>query len=96
VALLIQNPEAERLLRETAARTGQSVDDVVIKALNGTQAKEHQEQVANATRWKTFPVNDERVSEAIREFREAVAGLPILDDRSADEILGYDESGLPH
>jgi hypothetical protein len=39
VALLIQNPEAERLLRETAARTGQSVDDVVIKALNGTQAK---------------------------------------------------------
>lgn len=24
-----------------------------------------------------------------------VAALPVLDERSADEILGYDENGLP-
>jgi antitoxin VapB len=98
VALLIQNPEAERLLREKAAETGQSVDEVVIKALHQTRATELQERFAKAAKWEKiiFPVNDERVSEAIREFREAVAGLPILDDRSADEILGYDEWGLPH
>lgn len=32
----------------------------------------------------------------IRKILQRVDALPTLDDRSADEILGYDEHGLPH
>ena len=31
----------------------------------------------------------------IRELQARVAALPVLDTRTADEILGYDEFGLP-
>jgi hypothetical protein len=37
---------------------------------------------------------EERIA-AMRRIAARVARLPILDDRSPDEILGYDESGLP-
>jgi len=33
--------------------------------------------------------------EELQDIRERCANLPILDDRSTDEILGYDEIGLP-
>jgi antitoxin VapB len=36
----------------------------------------------------------ERIA-AMRRIAARVAKLPVLDDRSPDEILGYDESGLP-
>ncbi len=32
---------------------------------------------------------------AIRKLLEKVDSLPILDDRMPDEVLGYDEYGLP-
>lgn len=35
-----------------------------------------------------------RKQEILRIAKE-VAALPVLDDRSPDEILGYDEDGLP-
>jgi antitoxin VapB len=84
------SPEAERLAQALAAKNGKSVDEVVLKAL--------QAQYDNAARWekKIFPTNDGRVAAAFKEFRDSVANLPILDNRSADEILGYDEWGLPH
>jgi hypothetical protein len=33
---------------------------------------------------------------AIREFQDYLMKLPVLDSRAADEVLGYDEFGLPH
>ena len=90
MALTITNPEAERLARELAEKNGESVDDAVLKALKA--------RFENAGKWekKIFPTNDGSVIRAFEEFRAAIADLPILDDRSADEILGYDEWGLPH
>ena len=32
---------------------------------------------------------------AIERLIDEVAALPVLDDRTPDEILGYDEHGLP-
>jgi hypothetical protein len=32
----------------------------------------------------------------LQEIFRCVDGMPELDNRSADEILGYDEHGLPH
>ena len=31
----------------------------------------------------------------LRAIQSSYASLPVLDDRHADEILGYDEHGLP-
>jgi antitoxin VapB len=86
VALLIQNPEPERLLREKAAETGQSVDDLVLSTFGVLNIGQ------KFTRFKP----DGSAYRALTEFRQALAKLPVLDDRSADEILGYDEWGLPH
>lgn len=33
--------------------------------------------------------------ERMHEAAQHVAELPVLDDRAADNILGYDENGLP-
>jgi antitoxin VapB len=81
VALTILSPEAERLAQELAAKTGQSVEDAVVKALR--QQTEREERRI-------------KLHEAIKEIQDRVAELPVLDDRSADEILGYDKWGLPH
>lgn len=36
-----------------------------------------------------------RVREELRVIRARMARYPVLDDRSPDEILGYDENGIP-
>ena len=36
-----------------------------------------------------------RLRDELRAIRERCAALPMLDDRSADELLEYDEIGLP-
>ncbi len=81
MALTIQNAETERLAQDLAAKTGQSVEEAVLKALK--EQTDREERRAD-------------LHKAVREIQEAVAKLPVLDNRSADEILGYDEWGLPH
>ena len=81
MALTIDNPEADRLARELAAKTGESVENAVLNALR--------EQLAKEPKWepKRFPTNDGSVIRAFQEFQDRLAELPVLDDRSADEIL---------
>jgi len=38
---------------------------------------------------------DNRLMEDIRSIQEEGARLPVYDDRTADEIIGYDEFGVP-
>jgi antitoxin VapB len=84
MALSIKHPEADRLARELAACTGESLTDAVINAL-----KERLRRQRGRTR--ATSLRDE-----IRAIRERCAALPVLDTRSAEEILGYDDSGIPH
>ena len=35
------------------------------------------------------------LADELEEIAGNCAGLPVLDHRSADEILGYNENGLP-
>lgn len=90
MALSIDNPEIDRLARELAAATGDSVENAVLKALR--------DQMTRQPKFvpKEFPTNDGSLTRAFEELRQRFAELPVLDRRSADEILGYDESGLPH
>lgn len=41
-----------------------------------------------------YPPGEERLQAILRIARRA-ATRPVLDERTPDEILGYDESGLP-
>lgn len=81
--LSIKHPEADRLARELAARTGESLTEAVIKALRERLRRERGR------------VRAPRLSEELRAIGERCASLPVLDNRSPEQILGYDERGLP-
>jgi antitoxin VapB len=83
MALSIKHPEADRLARELARTTGEGLTEAVIKALR--------ERLA---RHKRRP-RGRRLSDELRAIGERVAALPVLDDRTDDEILDYDERGVP-
>jgi antitoxin VapB len=83
VALNIKNPEAHRLAHELAEVTGESLTDAVMVAL-----RERLEAVRRLRERK-------RLGAEIAEIQEFVASLPDRDRRTAEEIVGYDEYGLP-
>jgi len=83
MALSIKDPEADRLARELAERTGESLTQAVVVALRERLARE-------TGRTQGVPLRDE-----LAAIRQRCAALPVLDTRSADEILGYDERGVP-
>jgi len=83
MALSIKDPEADRLARELAARTGETLTEAIVKSLRERIAREDAR------------VRPTRLADALGEIGKRCASLPVLDDRAADEILGYDERGLP-
>jgi antitoxin VapB len=83
MALRIRHPEADRLARRLAEATGKSLTEVVIEALRD---KWEQEQ-----RRATFP----RLNDEIMTVSRRAGALPRRTGHSADDILGYDERGLP-
>jgi antitoxin VapB len=83
MALSIKDPEADRLARELAARTGETLTQAVVVALRERLARE-------TGRSRSVSTRDE-----LAAIRRRCAALPVLDDRSADVILGYDGRGLP-
>jgi antitoxin VapB len=83
MALNIKNPEADRLVREIAGVTHASYTDVVITALREKLAREVGRRGAR------------RMRDEVALIQQRVAQLPVLDPRTADEILGYDATGLP-
>jgi antitoxin VapB len=85
VALSIRDPETDRLARELAELTGESMTGAIRTALEERLAREQRRRRADI----------ERRRKAIAAIVDQFAQLPVLDDRSPDEILGYDENGLP-
>ena len=83
MALNIKNPETERLAHLLADATGESLTEAVTAAL-----RERLEAVRRAA-------DREQMIASVQRLQEMVRSLPVLDSRSADEILGYDEYGLP-
>src|SRR5262245_27005080 len=83
MALSVKDPEADRLAREVAARTGETLTAAVVVAL-----RERLARLRGRSRRR-------RLRDELREIAQRCAQLPTLDYRSDDEILGYDERGLP-
>ncbi len=82
MALSIKSDEADRLARELAAETGESLTEAVVIALQERLVREHARR-------------GPRMTVRLRRLQSDVAMLPVLDPRAPDEILGYDDHGLP-
>jgi len=78
----IKSAEAERKLRRVSRLLGKSMTATVIELATQAQGTGCEERTANAGLRK--------VDEIVRR----VSALPVLDDRFADEILGYNKDGL--
>jgi antitoxin VapB len=81
------DPETERLARRLAEVTGKSLPDILKQAIEAEAAK------AGIDHRPRLP-RDELLARMI-EITNGFDKLPVLDPRSADEIIGYDEHGLP-
>lgn len=89
MALYIKDPRAEQLAAELAAALHSNKTRVVIEALEEYARKQSGERA-------NFPVDaDKDEAQRMIELARELFGGPVLDSRSADEILGYDEHGLP-
>jgi antitoxin VapB len=86
MALSIRNPRVEELARRIAMEQGESVTEAILKAL---------EARADSLSGEAGISRLSRDLERIRAAGERCAAMPERDGRSADEILGYDERGLP-
>jgi antitoxin VapB len=83
MAISIKSVETERLAREVAAKTGESLTAAIQKAL-----EERLERLRQQRR-------SQIVTSQLEDILRRVDQLPILDSRAPDEILGYDQHGLP-
>lgn len=87
--LNIKNTEAYRLATEIARRTGESLTEVVTRAL---RERLEREQAESRKKPQMKAARLKRIRQAVKRFDT----LPVLDDREPDEIIGYDEHGLPN
>lgn len=81
----IDSDEADRLLRELQVLTGESIAEFVTKALAARLEREKE--------LKGLDLADPLV--ILEETWARVRQVPILDARSAEEILGYGADGMP-
>lgn len=83
MALNIKNPVTEQLAHALARATGTSLTEAVTVALR--------ERLADVQR-REVPTG---LLEEVAELQALLAAEPDRDTRSMDEILGYDQFGLP-
>lgn len=81
--LNIRNKQADELAASLAKLTGETKTEAVTQAL-----RERLERVRRA-RTRRYLADD------LDEIALHCASLPLQDRRSAEEIIGYDEHGLP-
>lgn len=83
MALNIRNPETERLAQALAKLTGETKTEAVTRALRDRLDRLRRER------------SRRRLADELDEIALHCARLPLLDTRLPEDILGYDEQGLP-
>lgn len=84
MALSIKDPETDALVRRLAKARGTSFTGAIRLAVENELARDGKGK-------RTFDQVWAEVQKIQREF----AALPVADDREPDEIIGYDENGVP-
>jgi antitoxin VapB len=82
MAILIKDREADQLIRTLAERTGESITDAVKEAVR--------------QRLQRVPLSEEEIAERRRKIERLIAkwdAEPVVDNRTPDEIIGYNEFG---
>jgi antitoxin VapB len=82
MALSIKSEEADRLARELAAETGETLTEAVETALRERLEREHSRHAAS-------------MRARLARLAADVATLSVADSRTPEEIIGYDADGLP-
>lgn len=81
--LSIKDPETEQLARSLALLTGETITTATKRAI-----EERLRRIGGQTR-------KDALLEDMAEIRRRWSEMRIADDRTPEEILGYDEHGLP-
>ncbi len=85
MAILIKDKETDEMIRTLAERTGESITEAVKTAVR--------------QRLQSTSRSEQEIAERKRKLAEVLAyfdSLPrINEDLTDDEIIGYDENGLP-
>ena len=79
----IKNAETEELARELAKETGETITEVIKKSL-----QDRLQRVRGRRHARGLP-------EQVEDILQRIDALPTLDKRTEDEILGYDQDGIP-
>ena len=83
MAINIKNAELDKLVRELAHRRGESLTEALLRA------------VREELRREQLRIPEPDLAQRLSEIADHYSSLPVLDRRSDDEILGYDENGIP-
>lgn len=78
MVLSIKSERADQLARDLAELTGESITDAVVASLEARLEVELRRRRALG------------LGDIVERFRR----LPVLDERHADQIIGYDDQGL--
>ena len=85
MGILIRRPETEGKIRELAERTGETITDAVDRAVDERLARLGERRRAGRVDWH-------RLEQLVSKVRSSPAINQHLTD---DEIVGYDEAGVP-
>ena len=83
--LNIKNEDAHRLAKKLASLTNSSITEAVTTAL-----RDAVEKAQSRSR-----LLERRLVSSLDEIAELCSELEVLDTRAPDEILGYNEKGVP-
>src|SRR5579872_5878739 len=83
MAMSIKSLDVERLARQVAAKTGESLTGAIHKALEERMGRLEEQEKKSL------------LLAQLEEIVHRVDQLPVRDNRAPDELMGYDQDGLP-
>lgn len=89
MGLSIKNEEVERLARELARRRRISITEAIRQSLEREVGREQAGGPRTGAKGRSSRY------EAMMAIAREAAALPTVSDLTEDEILGYDEHGIP-
>jgi antitoxin VapB len=84
MALSIKSTEADRLARQVAALTGESLTEAITTALKQRLERERRLRGKRGG-----------IAERLNQIAKECAALPDVDPRRPDDVIGYGEFGVP-
>ncbi len=84
MALSIKDPKTDKLARALDAHTGETITIATRRAL-----EERLKRVGSHTKKASL-------MEDMEAMQRRLSALPVLDDRSPEDIIGYDDNGVPN